>query len=82
MAKAQAVEQEPQNLIEEAIERAGDIKLMMIPRAMWETLLLQGQTEGLEPGQVLDRALHQYLEAHGSKEAVDYLHAVRERRGR
>lgn len=79
MAKAQAVEQEPQTPIEEAIERAGDIKLMMIARGMWETLFLQGQSEGLEPGQVLDKALRQYLEAHGSKEAVDYLHAISKR---
>lgn len=61
---------------EEDIARAGDAMLMLIPRAMWETLLIQGRSEGLGPAQVLDRALRRYLEEHGSREAVAYLNRV------
>lgn len=61
---------------EDEVARAGDAMLMLISRAMWETLLIQGRAEGLGPAQVLDRALRRYLEEHGSSEAVAYLHRV------
>lgn len=66
----------------EVIRNAGEVMMLLITASTWETLLRQGAAEGLGPGQVLDKALRFYLEAHGSKEAVEYLHAVAEEKGR
>lgn len=66
---------------ESDIARAGDAMLLIIPRAMWETLLIQGRCENTGPAQVLDKALRQYLEANGSPEAVAYIHGVAVVRG-
>lgn len=79
MARAEAVEEPEKDFVEEELDRAGDAKLMLITTSMWETLRLQGEAEGLGPGQVLDKALRQYLEAHGASQAVAYLHAVARR---
>ncbi len=79
MAKAEAVEQPEHTFVEVELERSGDAMIMLIPRSMWETLLKQGNAEGIGPAQVLDKALWGYLEAKGSPEAVAYLHAVAER---
>lgn len=65
----------------ETIREAGDAMIMLITRSTWETLLLQGAAEGVTPGQVLDKALRAYLEEHGSKKAVEYLHAVAREHG-
>jgi hypothetical protein len=74
MARAEAVE--PEEGIPAIVERAGEAMILIIPRAMWETLVLQGQAENLPPGRVLDKALREYLEKHGCQEAVDYLFRV------
>lgn len=79
MARAQPVDEPEPSFLEEELDRAGDAQLMLITVAMWETLKLQGESEGLEPGHVLDKALRAYLEAHGSPRAVEYLHAVARR---
>lgn len=74
MLRAQSMTED--NPVAEMIESAGDSLVMIIPRAMWETLVRQGGAEGVAPGVVLDKALRAYLEAHGAPEAVDYLQAV------
>lgn len=74
MARAEAIEQEKN--FPDIIEQAGNAMLLLITRSTWETLILQGRSEGLSPGQVLDKALRQYLEQHGCQEAVDYLFHV------
>jgi len=75
MARADAITPEDGE-VSEIIRRAGDGMVLVITRAMWETLVLQAQSEGLSPGHVLDKALRGYLEEHGCKEAVDYLFMV------
>lgn len=60
----------------EELEAAGDSIMLVIPRAMWETLVRQGRAEEKHPGEVLNTAIRRYLEEHGSVEAVDYLHAL------
>jgi hypothetical protein len=75
MAKATAVPQEDEG-VSEIIRRAGDGMVLVITRAMWETLVLQAQAENLTPGHILDKALRGYLEKDGCKEAVDYLFLV------
>ncbi len=79
MVRAEAVETPEQTFLEEELARAGDAMLLLIPRVMWETLLLQGEAEGMGPAQVLEKALRSYLEADGSPRAVAYLHAVAKR---
>lgn len=74
MARAEAVESEEG--VPEIVERAGEAMILIIPRAMWETLILQGRAENLPPGRVLDKALREYLERHGCQEVVDYLFRV------
>ena len=81
MARAEAVEEPEDGFLKEELDRAGDAQLMLISRAMWETLRLQGEAEGLGPGQVLDKALRRYLEDQGDPRAVAYLHEVARRRG-
>ena len=76
MAKACPVEPEASPELAEA----GEAMLLMISGAMWQTLVLQGQSEGLPPGAVLDKAVRSYLEARGSKEAVDYLWSLKRNR--
>ena len=76
MAKAQPVESEAsQELVE-----ADEAMLLMISGAMWHTLVLQGRAEGMPPGAVLDKAVRAYLEAQGSKEAVEYLWSLKRNR--
>lgn len=58
------------------VREAGEAMLLMVNRAMWETLVRQAQAEGRHPGAVLNDALRLYLEQNGSDEAVQYLHAV------
>jgi len=79
MAKAIALSQEDE-AVSEIIRHAGDAMVLVITRAMWETLLLQAKAENLTPGRILDKALRGYLEEHGCKEAVDYLFLVAEGR--
>lgn len=78
MVRAEAVRQEEG--LPGAIQRAGDAMILVITRAMWETLLLQGRAENLSPGQILDKALKGYLEKHGCEEAASYICAVAEGR--
>lgn len=77
MAKAfPSQERSPTSVGEDEIASAGDAMLMIIPRAMWETLIRQGRAEGTGPAQVLDKALRAYLETNGSQETIEYLHRV------
>ena len=69
---------EQPGFIEDEVDRAGDAMVMLIPRSMWTTLVLQGRSENTGPAQVLDKAFRAYLEAHGSEEAVAYLHRIAE----
>lgn len=78
MARAEAVDVDE---TAEMIAGAGDAMILLIPRSMWETLLLQGRADGLQPAQVLDRAVREYLEKHGSEEVVRYLRKVHDGRG-
>jgi hypothetical protein len=77
MAQAIAVPKEEET-VADVIDRAGDAMVMLITRAMWTTLVIQGQAENLTPGGVLDKALREYLEKHGSQEVADYLFTVAE----
>lgn len=76
MAKAHA--QGHPSQAEEDIRNAGEAMMLLISRSTWEVLLRQGAAEGLTPGAVLSKAIHEYMERHGSQEAVNYLHAVAE----
>ena len=40
---------------------------IIIPMSMWEILIHQGEIENCSPGEVLDRALCQYLEANDNE---------------
>lgn len=64
------------NPIAEMIRDADEAMMLLITGAMWETLVRQGAAEGISPGQVLDKALRVYLEAHGAPDTVAYLHAI------
>jgi hypothetical protein len=76
MTKAHAHGQASQ--VEEDIRDAGEAMMLLITRSTWETLLRQGAAEGIAPGEVLSRAIHEYMERHGSPEAVRYLRTVAE----
>ena len=58
------------------VREAGEAMLLMVNRALWETLIRQAKAEGRHPGAILDAALKLYLEEHGSDEAVAYLHKL------
>jgi hypothetical protein len=73
MARALPVEPD----VSPELSDAGDAMLLMISGSMWHTLVLQGQAEGVPPGEVLHRAVRSYLEARGSKEAVEYLWSLK-----
>jgi hypothetical protein len=73
MAKAVAVYGSP---VEEMIQESGEAMLMMVRRSLWETLIRQAESEGVTPGEILDRAMRAYLEQNGSEEAVGYLHML------
>lgn len=55
---------------------AGDAMLLMIPRVMWEALVIQSRSEGLSVGMTLEKMFRRYMEASGSDEAIRYLHDV------
>lgn len=58
--KAQAILKDP-------IEEVADVVPILIPTAMWDIMVRLGQVERCAPGEVLDKALCQYLEANGGK---------------
>jgi len=60
----------------EQVKQAGEAMLMMIPRALWEVLLLQAEHDHITPGAVLDRAVRGYLEREGDPRALEYLKSV------
>lgn len=74
MAKAVAISEDSE--ISEVLQHAGDGMILLITRALWHTLVLQAQSEGITPGAVLDRAMKEYLERHGCQEAVDFLFEI------
>jgi hypothetical protein len=53
------------------VEDVEDVVPLIVPMSMWEILILQGEIENCAPGEVLDRALCQYLEANGGERMKD-----------
>ena len=43
------------------IENIHDVISILVPTSMWEVLIIVGEKEKCSPGEVLDRALCQYL---------------------
>lgn len=72
---AKAILSEPER--DEALDQ--DAMILMVPGYLWNVLVKQAKVEGSTPGVVFARALKEYLEQHGSKEAVDYLWELAER---
>jgi len=62
--------------VEQRIAQAGNGMVLFVNQALWETLVLQGESEGCGPGEVLNKAVRAYLEENGCDEAVSYLFAV------
>jgi hypothetical protein len=60
------------------IEDIEDAVPLIVPMSMWEILIYQAQIEKCAPGEVLDRALRDYLEADGGTR----MKALREHMGR
>lgn len=79
MAKAQSVE----TPLEREVSRGGDAMMMLISRSVWDVLGLQAVAEGCEPGDVLSKAVSDYIERHGSDEVREYMVKLKEeaRRG-
>jgi len=71
--KAHPVEYTP---AEEMVREANEAMMMMVSGALWNTLVLQAKSEGRHPGQVLDAMAREYLEKHGSPEAIEYLNTL------
>ena len=55
-------------------DSAGDAMLLMIPRLMWDVLVIQSRHEGLSAGMTLEKMFRKYLEDQGSQEAIQRLH--------
>lgn len=53
-------QEDPLESVEEAVP-------LIVPMAMWDILVCQGEIENCAPGEVLDRALSQYLDANGGE---------------
>lgn len=49
------------------VEDVEDAVPLIVPMSMWEILIYQAQVENCAPGEVLDRALRDYLEANGGE---------------
>lgn len=47
--------------------------LLMIPRLMWDVLVIQSRHEGLSAGMTLEKMFRRYLEDQGSPEAIQRL---------
>jgi hypothetical protein len=62
----------------EMVEGAGDAILLLVSRALVETLSRQADYEGVRVGVVLDKAVRAYLEEHGGPEVGKYLQALAE----
>lgn len=56
--------------------------LLMVSRALVETLNRQAMSEGTTMGNVLDKALRCYLKENGSPEAIAYLQALSDQQRR
>jgi hypothetical protein len=50
-------------------QEAGGAMLLLISTRLWELLILQGNGEGLSPGDVLERSVRGYIEENGTSEA-------------
>ena len=49
------------------VDDVEDAVPLIVPMAMWNILILQAEVEECSPGEVLDRALRDYLEADGGE---------------
>jgi len=63
VVKAEAFKPQPRDPILDV----DDAVPLIIPMAMWEILIYQAEIEKCAPGEVLDRALRDYLEANGGE---------------
>lgn len=79
MARAEAIIPGP---VEQELDNAGDAMMMLISRSVWEVLKRQAVSENVEPGTVLSKAISEYVAAHGSKDAKEYLLSLEPRRDR
>lgn len=66
---------------QDPVEGVGEAIPLIVPAAMWEILVLQAEIENCAPGEVLDRALCEYLD-HNGGERVKVLKGMLERRRR
>jgi len=56
---------------DEALDQ--EAMVLMIPGYLWNVLVRQAKAEGSNPGVVFSKALTNYLQEHGSPDAVEYL---------
>jgi hypothetical protein len=72
---AKSILSEPER--DDALDR--EAMILMVPGYLWNVLVKQAKAEGTSPGVVFAKALKDYLERSGSKEAVDHLWSLVER---
>lgn len=65
-----------QGSAEHLIEASGDAVMLLVTRALTETLRRQAESEGIGIGELLDKMVRQYLEKNGSETAIGYLRVV------
>jgi len=64
MARAESI-QAPQTFT----DGNGGVMPLLVPVFLWKVLVAQGALEGCSPGEVLDKAVCEYLEANGGERA-------------
>jgi hypothetical protein len=71
MAKAKAIHSNT-----DILEEAGECMMVLLPKGLWNTIIMQGEHEGTSPGLVLAKALKEYLDKNGSEEAKVYINSI------
>ncbi len=75
---AEAYSSTEENPAREMVEGAGDAVILLVSRALVDTLSLQADHEGVKMGVVLDSAIRAYLKEHGGPGVARYLEALAE----
>jgi len=58
-----------------------DVVPLVIPMSMWDVLVCQSKIEGCAPGEVLDKALRDYLEANDGERLTRLRARMEQERG-
>jgi len=69
----------PVSHFKDPIENAEEMIPLIVPVSFWDILVLQSEIENCAPGEILDRALSEYLDRNGGRRAKELATLIKKR---